>query len=111
LKGVGRVGRPGKPVDAYPDLVERVRAAGLLPAAAPARQASSAEADERHRLAKWIAAYRQVIAPYLSFLASVSRLEPGGSESDDFAAGRRSAAAWPAKVLAKWRWRGLGGED
>ena len=58
---------------------------------------------------KAIAVYRQVVAPYLSFLAGVSRLE--GSEVDDFAAGRRSAAAWPAKVLARWRRRSRQGED
>ena len=47
LKVAGRVGRPSKlpPVDDYPDLVERVRAAGLLPAAEPSRE-SAAPSDE-----------------------------------------------------------------
>ena len=105
LKGVGRVGRPSKspPADLYPDLVERVRAAGLLPAAEPVRQAP-AEADEGHRLAAWMAAYRQAIVPYLSFLASLRPREPGSGA----AAGRRSALAWPARTLARWRERGGG---
>ncbi len=72
LKVAGRVGRPSisPPVDDYPDLVERARATGLLPAESE-RRGPSAESDERHRLAVWMAAYRQVIEPYLSFLASL----------------------------------------
>ncbi len=111
LTVAGRVGRPSKrpPVDDYPDLVERVREARLLPAepVAAERQGSPAESDETHRLAEWIAAYRQAIVPYLSFLAGLKAREEkiGGS---DAAASPRSAAAWPARALARWRGRGKG---
>ncbi len=40
--------------------MERVRAVGLLPAAAERRELP-AESDEKHRLAVWMAAYRQAI--------------------------------------------------
>ncbi len=116
LKVAGRVGRSAKspPVDDYPDLVERVLAAGLLPAVAPelprrgTNESMAAESDERNRLAVWMAAYRQAIVPYLSFLSSLParRLRSEGSVAADAAAGRRSAAAWPARVLARWRRRG-----
>ena len=106
LKVAGRVGRPSKhpPVDDYPDLVDRVRAAGLLPAAEPVRELPT-KPGERHRLAIWIAAYRQAVVPYLTFLAGLSdrRHEHEGSAS---ATGPRSAAAWPARALARWRQRG-----
>ncbi len=100
LKVAGRVGRPSKlpPVDAYPDLVERVRAAGLLPA--EAEQAAPEKSDEQYRLAAWMATYREAIGPYLSFLASLSA-RPRGSK----AAKARSVAAWPARVLTRWRKR------
>ncbi|MCP3961197.1 MAG: hypothetical protein GY719_25400 [bacterium] len=109
LKGVGRVGRPPKspPADLYPDLVERVRAAGLLSAAEPERRAAPAESDERHLLASWMAAYRQAIVPYLSFLASLRARDSGSGAAAGGAAGR-SAVAWPARTLARWRGRGEG---
>lgn len=110
LKVAGRVGRPSMspPVDDYPDLVEQVRAAGLLPAEEPERRAAPAESAERYRLAVWMAAYRKAIVPYMSFLASLParRLKPEGSETAGAVSDRRSAAAWPARVLARWRRRG-----
>ncbi len=109
LKVAGRVGRPKKspPADNYPDLVERARSTGLLPEVAEERTAAE-PVDERHRLAAWMAAYREAIVPYLSFLAGLRarRVEGGGSGTADAAAGRRSAAAWPARALARWRGRG-----
>ncbi len=110
LKVAGRVGRPAKspPLDDYPDLVERVRAKGLLPAAESERPEAPVASDEQHRLAVWMAAYRQVIVPYLSFLASLParRHGPEGSGATVVATARRSVAAWPARVLARWRRRG-----
>ncbi len=108
LKVAARVGRPSKlpPVDDYPDLVERVRAVGLLPAAAE-RPRPPAESDERHRLAVWMATYREAIVPYLSFLAGLKVRHPR-PEGSGAAASPRSAAAWPARVLARWRRRGNG---
>ena len=107
LKVAGRVGRPSKvpPADDYPDLVEQVRAAGLLPEGTAETAAAAARPRERRRLAAWMAAYRQVVVPYLSFLArwSASRPGPEGSESPGEAIGRRSAAAWPARALARRR--------
>ncbi len=102
LKVAGRVGRPSKlpPVDDYPDLVERARAAGLLPAELGELRAAPAKADEKHRLAAWMAVYREAIVPYLSFLAGLEVRSPQSGAP----AGRRSgAAAWPARALARWR--------
>ncbi len=109
LKVSGRVGRPSntRPADDYPDLIERVRADGLLPATAE-RPGPPVESDETSRLAVWIAAYREVIVPYLSFLTGLKAAE-NQSTSSGSAASPKSAAAWPARMLARWRGRGNGG--
>ncbi len=108
LKVAGRVGRPSKtpPADDYPDLIERVRADGLLPTTAE-RPGPPVEADEASRLAVWIAAYREVIVPYLSFLTGVKAAKDQITSSGS-ATSPRSAAAWPARVLARWRGSGNG---
>lgn len=83
LKVAGRVGRPSKtpPVDDFPDLVEQARATGLVPEETAETAAAPAESQERHRLAAWLAAYRQAVVPYLSFLARWSASRSGPKEA------------------------------
>ena len=114
LKVAGRVGRPSAvaPLDEHPDLVARIRAAGLLPAQAVAGTADAARTAERLRLklvggawwrglVGWVSGPDAVADPPQP---SAAGRPPAASGRESTVSGRESAAArWPTRAVGWWR--------
>ena len=102
LKVVGRVGRPSKvpPVDAYPDLVERVRAAGLVPAPV-VEEVGSAAADAQQRLRRLAVAGVTWLCGLAGFPTQPAAGD--GSRRRPRSASRRTTSGWPISARELWR--------
>ncbi len=110
LKVAGRVGRPSKkvPVDEYPDLVEQVRAAGLL----PAEPKTCDETDTGGLRKRWsrMRRYLRFRSTETTTLADSARADSSSKSSASSRPGSPTAVIenvqrWPARALDWWRRR------
>ncbi len=102
LKGIGRVGRPSKlpPVDEYPDLVERVRAAGLLPAPT-VEGTAAAVGDAQQRMRRLVVAGVTWLRGLAGF--PTQSADDDGSRRRPRSASRRKTSRWPTSAGEWWR--------